>query len=72
MATTSQHDMSMRLDIPRKDLNIVDSSIARLKCNDKGEIINTSIITAPMSGGRIETTDLQERPDVLYRSMNFI
>ena len=61
MATTSQHDMSMRLDIPRKDLNIVDSSIARLKCNDKGEIINTSIITAPMSGGRIETTDLQER-----------
>ena len=29
MATTSQHDMSMRLDIPRKDLNIVDSSIAK-------------------------------------------
>ena len=72
MTSPSQEDMSMRVDILRKDLNIVDSSIARLKCNDNGKIISSSIIPSPMSGGRIETVDLQERlSDVLYRSMNF-
>jgi hypothetical protein len=72
MTTSSQYDTSMRVDIARNDLNIIDSSIARLKYNDSGKIVNTSIITSPMSGGVIEKENLQDRlSDVLYRSMNF-
>jgi len=69
---TSLRDTCLRVDIPRTDGNIVDSSIAKITYNTEGDIVKSSVITSPMVGVDITKENIKERlEDVLWRSMNF-